>query len=261
MFWIFKEKCHLNLWIRIGVAGPHRKGSLKVVHKNGPCSQLNQDKTKIPTDVEILEQDQLRAEFIQYSRHSKRLGGKVLRRKSESKGSANIPANLGRSFRTNNYIVTVGLGTPKRSLTLAFDTGSDLTWTQCQPCAGSCYDQDDVIFNPSHSSTYTNITCSSPLCSQLLSATGTDYYLLMSWLLCMHLDYQYHGDHNFRFLSHLLMISLWVKKCIFFFFHFVIYARFISPATINKVYKEKHPNSQTGTRNIHEWLLSFFFFL
>ncbi|KAG6706703.1 hypothetical protein I3842_07G233900 [Carya illinoinensis] len=152
--------------------GPHRKGSLKVVHKNGPCSQLNQDKTKIPTDVEILEQDQLRAEFIQYSRHSKRLGGKVLRRKSESKGSANIPANLGRSFRTNNYIVTVGLGTPKRSLTLAFDTGSDLTWTQCQPCAGSCYDQDDVIFNPSHSSTYTNITCSSPLCSQLLSATG-----------------------------------------------------------------------------------------
>ncbi|KAI7987324.1 Aspartyl protease family protein [Camellia lanceoleosa] len=144
-----------------------RKGaSLKVVHKYGPCSHLHEHNTEnAPTVTEILRRDQSRVNSIQ-SR---------LRRNSlkESKATT-IPANSGDSIGTGNYIVRIGLGTPKKDLTLIFDTGSDFTWTQCQPCLGSCYQQQDPIYDPSLSSTYTNITCNSQQCSQLSSATSFD---------------------------------------------------------------------------------------
>ncbi|KAH7841247.1 hypothetical protein Vadar_027549 [Vaccinium darrowii] len=51
------------------------------------------------------------------------------------KGSkATLPANSGDLIGSPNYIVTLGFGTPKKDLTLVFDTGSDITWIQCQPC-------------------------------------------------------------------------------------------------------------------------------
>ncbi|KAG5563112.1 hypothetical protein RHGRI_005756 [Rhododendron griersonianum] len=47
---------------------------------------------------------------------------------------ATVSAKTGRSIGGGNYIVTLGLGTPQKDLTLTFDTGSDVTWIQCQPC-------------------------------------------------------------------------------------------------------------------------------
>nr|GEW07736.1 aspartyl protease family protein At5g10770-like [Tanacetum cinerariifolium] len=72
----------------------------------------------------------------------------------------------------NQELTRSGLGTPKKDLSLIFDTGSDLTWTQCQPCAGSCYSQQEPIFAPSASTSYTNISCNSIECSGLTSGTG-----------------------------------------------------------------------------------------
>ncbi|KAL0016562.1 hypothetical protein SO802_003632 [Lithocarpus litseifolius] len=83
-----------------------------------------------------------------------------------------VPAKSGLTIGSGNYIVTVGLGTPKTDQKLIFDTGSDLTWAQCEPCAGHCYSQVDPIFDPSKSTSYTNISCPTPLCSQLTSAIG-----------------------------------------------------------------------------------------
>jgi len=41
------------------------------------------------------------------------------------------------------YVVTICIGTPPQYLTVLFDTGSDLTWVKCTPCAaGSCHAQD-----------------------------------------------------------------------------------------------------------------------
>ncbi|XWS70535.1 hypothetical protein CRYUN_Cryun03dG0056100 [Craigia yunnanensis] len=71
--------------------------------------------------------------------------------------------------------VTVGLGTPKKELSLIFDTRSDVTWTQCEPCARYCYQQKDTKFDPSISSTYSNVSCNSELRNSLLSAT--DYHV------------------------------------------------------------------------------------
>lgn len=53
-----------------------------------------------------------------------------------------------------------------------FDTGSDLTWTQCKPCLTYCYKQQvDPIFDPAASTSYTNVSCTSSLCSSLYTAT------------------------------------------------------------------------------------------
>ncbi|KAF3944417.1 hypothetical protein ACB098_01G096200 [Castanea mollissima] len=147
--------------------GSNKRASLTVVDKHGPCSQLNHDKVKAPTMTEILEQDQSRVNSI-HARLSKKLG---LNGFHASKATT-IPAKSGSTIGSGNYVVTIGLGTPKRDLTLMFDTGSDLTWTQCKPCLKSCYQQKEPTFDPSKSSTYSNISCSSSVCSKLSSATG-----------------------------------------------------------------------------------------
>lgn len=152
-------------------SGPKTKASLEVVHKHGPCSQLNNHDGKAKSTTphsEILNQDKERVKYIN-SRISKNLG----QDSSVSElDSVTLPAKSGSLIGSGNYFVVVGLGTPKRDLSLIFDTGSDLTWTQCEPCARSCYKQQDAIFDPSKSTSYSNITCTSTLCTQLSTATG-----------------------------------------------------------------------------------------
>ena len=97
----------------------------------------------------------------------------AVRQRSSGATTTSIPAHSGRALGTGNYIVTVGFGTPKKDLSLVFDTGSDLTWIQCQPCSRFCYSQKEPIFDPRRSSSYRNISCSSVDCSSLQSATGT----------------------------------------------------------------------------------------
>ncbi|PSS01056.1 Aspartyl protease family protein [Actinidia chinensis var. chinensis] len=143
-----------------------KRGSLKVVHKNGPCSHLSPDKSATPTATQILTRDQSRVNSIQY-----RLSFSSTQNLLQGKRTK-LPANSGRSLGSGNYIVTIGLGTPKKDLSLIFDTGSDLTWTQCQPCVKFCYDQQEPILDPSLSTTYKNVSCNSVQCNKLSSATG-----------------------------------------------------------------------------------------
>ncbi|KAK9940457.1 hypothetical protein M0R45_017119 [Rubus argutus] len=163
----------------------NKKASLEVVHKHGPCSKHNQHKTKIPTHTQILQEDQARVNSI----HA-RLNGDELRQSDTS-----IPTKSGRVLGSPNYIVTLGLGSPPRQLSLVFDTGSDLTWTQCQPCVKSCYQQNEPIFDPSLSKSYTNISCKSPVCSLLKSATGNTPLCATGTSTCIY-GIQY-GDQSF----------------------------------------------------------------
>lgn len=59
--------------------------------------------------------------------------------------STNLPVEHGSIIGSGNYIVSVGLGSPTKYLLLELHIRSDLTWTQCKPCA-SCYHQKDPIF-------------------------------------------------------------------------------------------------------------------
>ncbi|WZZ22667.1 hypothetical protein YC2023_124054 [Brassica napus] len=111
------------------------KSSLHVAHRYGPCSSLSSKKAMTSLDHDdMLRLDQARVKSI-HSRLSKKLTSRD--RVSQSQ-STDLQARSGRTLGSGNYIVTVGIGTPKHDLSLVFDTGSDLTWTQCEPCAGSC---------------------------------------------------------------------------------------------------------------------------
>ncbi|XP_010065986.2 aspartyl protease family protein At5g10770 isoform X3 [Eucalyptus grandis] len=138
------------------------KSTLEVVHKHGPCSPLVQDPNPL-NHTKVLLQDESRVKWIQ-SQSSNGSDG------LKASATASLPAKSGITIGTGNYVVTIGLGTPKKDLTLVFDTGSDITWTQCEPCTGSCYTQSEPIFNPSQSSSYANISCTATSCSQLGSS-------------------------------------------------------------------------------------------
>ncbi|PKU59277.1 Aspartic proteinase nepenthesin-1 [Dendrobium catenatum] len=72
----------------------------------------------------------------------------------------------GTTFTRFPYVIKIGLGTPTKDFTVMFDTGSDLTWTQCIPCI-NCYNKKNPFYDPTQSSTFTTIECISDYCTQL----------------------------------------------------------------------------------------------
>ncbi|KAF2535110.1 hypothetical protein F2Q68_00022954 [Brassica cretica] len=169
LFTEFKQALFFHL---ISTMSSNTKSSLHVAHRYGPCSSLSSKKAMTSLDHDdMLRLNQARVKSI-HSRLSKKLTTQY--RVSQSQ-STDLEARDGITLGFGNYIVTVGIGTPKHDLSLVFDTGSDLTWTQCEPCAGSCYPQKEPIFNPSSSSSYSNISCSSPVCDSLASQSRYKY--------------------------------------------------------------------------------------
>ncbi|KAK1296311.1 Protein ASPARTIC PROTEASE IN GUARD CELL 2 [Acorus calamus] len=157
--------------------GTTNQTGLRVYHRHGPCSPLTHSE-KATSANDILAQDQSRVNYL-HRRTTSSISKNPINSPSTSpidneeySKSASLPARSGQSLGSGNYVVTVGFGTPKRDMSLVFDTGSDLTWIQCQPCARYCYSQNDPIFDPSASTSYANVTCNSPDCSLVSSATG-----------------------------------------------------------------------------------------
>ncbi|CAN6204815.1 unnamed protein product [Urochloa humidicola] len=133
--------------------------ALKVVHRHGPCSPLH-SRRAAPSPAEILHRDRDRSTSI----HRKLAAPYAAKTDSNS---VRLPARWAtESLGTNNYVVTVGLGTPARRFTVEFDTGSDLSWVQCKPCH-HCYKQRDPVFDPSKSSTYSAVACGARECRDL----------------------------------------------------------------------------------------------
>nr|AGV54447.1 aspartic proteinase nepenthesin-1 precursor [Phaseolus vulgaris] len=64
---------------------------------------------------------------------------------------------------SGEYFTRLGVGTPPKYVYMVLDTGSDVVWLQCKPCA-KCYSQTDEIFDPSKSKSFAGIPCYSPLC-------------------------------------------------------------------------------------------------
>ena len=142
---------------------------MEVVHKYGPCSHLHHDNFNFfDLTEQFLEQDQLRAEYVRSILISS-LGTNDTRNQLGA-AATNLPVKprslLGAG---SNFFVTVGLGTPAKSLSLEIDTGSDLTWTQCKPCPSQdCYKQKEDIFDPLASSSYASEPCTTSYCSLVM---------------------------------------------------------------------------------------------
>ncbi|CAI9113835.1 OLC1v1014520C1 [Oldenlandia corymbosa var. corymbosa] len=110
-----------------------------------------------------LQSDIIRVQSIQ-DRIKSLISGPV-----EAKSQTQIPITSGLNLHTLNYVVPATLG--GRNMTVIVDTGSDLTWVQCQPCR-ICYNQPEPLFDPKLSSSYQAIPCKSQACQSLQFATG-----------------------------------------------------------------------------------------
>ncbi|XP_010429875.1 PREDICTED: aspartyl protease family protein At5g10770-like [Camelina sativa] len=91
----------------------------------------------------------------------------------QSVSETQIPLTSGINLKTLNYMVKVELG--GKNMTLIVDTGSDLTWVQCQPCR-SCYNQQGPLYDPSVSSSYKTVFCNSSTCEDLVAITDCGGY-------------------------------------------------------------------------------------
>ncbi|XP_052190453.1 aspartic proteinase nepenthesin-1-like [Diospyros lotus] len=67
---------------------------------------------------------------------------------------------------SGEFLMKLSIGTPPEPFYAIMDTGSDLIWTQCKPCQ-QCFDQPSPIFDPKKSSSFSKLSCSSPLCEAL----------------------------------------------------------------------------------------------
>ncbi|RLM81034.1 protein ASPARTIC PROTEASE IN GUARD CELL 2-like [Panicum miliaceum] len=151
---------------------PRRNGTsavLRLTHRHGPCAPARASSLAAPSVADTLRADQRRAEYI-----LRRVSGAGAQQLVGSKAAATVPASWGYDIGTLNYVVTASLGTPGVAQTLEVDTGSDLSWVQCKPCAASsCYSQKDPLFDPARSSSYAAVPCGGSACAGLgLYASG-----------------------------------------------------------------------------------------
>ncbi|KAI8539186.1 hypothetical protein RHMOL_Rhmol09G0161800 [Rhododendron molle] len=76
------------------------------------------------------------------------------------------PVISGTSQGSGEYFSRVGIGRPPSQVYMVLDTGSDVNWVQCAPCA-DCYQQTDPIYEPSSSTSFSPLTCETKQCKSL----------------------------------------------------------------------------------------------
>ncbi|XP_019194761.1 PREDICTED: protein ASPARTIC PROTEASE IN GUARD CELL 2-like [Ipomoea nil] len=79
---------------------------------------------------------------------------------------AEVVSGLGWDLGIAEYVVRIGVGTPPQYQYLEIDTGSNLMWVQCQPCK-PCFPQYDPVFDPTRSSSFAIVPCSSTICNRI----------------------------------------------------------------------------------------------
>ncbi|XP_078443994.1 aspartyl protease family protein At5g10770-like [Wolffia australiana] len=138
----------------------HNHSTAQIIHRHGPCSSKRRGKHN---HVKSLARDVRRVTSIHEAISSAGHGNTSVVKESHVSVSAKNGVYLG----SGNYVITVGFGNPVTTQTVTFDTGSNLNWIQCQPCSGSCYPQEEPLFNPALSSTYRSIGCTDSDCLRL----------------------------------------------------------------------------------------------
>ncbi|XP_043704795.1 aspartyl protease family protein At5g10770 isoform X2 [Telopea speciosissima] len=156
---------------------------LEMKHKDY-CSGLIKDWDKELQKHLIADDIRVRSLQLQIK---KALSGEI-----EDLSETQIPVTSGIKIQTLNYIVTVELG--GKNMTVIVDTGSDLTWVQCEPC-NSCYNQQDPLFKPMASPSYQPVLCNSSTCQSLEFATGNSGVCGTSQPTCNY--YVSYGDGSY----------------------------------------------------------------
>ncbi|KAI0501716.1 hypothetical protein KFK09_016661 [Dendrobium nobile] len=184
-----------NFRIQSTILASTSPSRFNVVHWHGLCSTRGrQDKA---FHVELLRRDQARVNYIQ---HRVANANDSLNPVSGSL-FARVPTSIGLALGISAYIVNIGLGTPTKSFSLMFDTGSDLTWTQCVPCV-HCYTQKNPFYDSTQSSSFIDIPCNSKYCTEL------DQFGCSSTSTCLYkVEYADYSSTNGSFIQDTLTFS------------------------------------------------------
>lgn len=114
-------------------------------------------------NVDLVHRDSPKSPFYNHSLIPSQRVAAALRRSFQriellKNGSTPIIPDLG------EFLMKMSIGTPPVEILPIADTGSDLTWIQCEPCANCSKQITPPIFNPDNSSTYKTVPCTSELC-------------------------------------------------------------------------------------------------
>jgi hypothetical protein len=141
------------------------------MHREHPSSPLSTASNKTPRErfVAAVQRSHLRMRAI--ARHIEDAAVNV----GASQFTSPVHSGVG------EYLMNIAIGTPPQTFTTIMDTGSDLVWTQCDPC-NECYPQKDAVFNPAASSTYQLMSCTNPMCLVLKNPCFTKLLLDFSFL-------------------------------------------------------------------------------
>ncbi|GLJ40180.1 hypothetical protein SUGI_0824110 [Cryptomeria japonica] len=124
--------------------------SIPLMHLQAKCSPFrNNDSTWLTAVLESIKGDEQRYRAITGAATTS----------FTTQEDAGVPL----AVKNGEYVINLGFGTPKQSFYTLLDTGSDITWIPCD--SGS-------LFDPSRSSTYKYLTCSSQTC-QAFGSTPT----------------------------------------------------------------------------------------
>ncbi|XP_044964044.1 aspartic proteinase nepenthesin-1-like [Hordeum vulgare subsp. vulgare] len=78
---------------------------------------------------------------------------------------ATAPVGRANTDVNSEYLIHLSIGAPRsQPVVLTLDTGSDVVWTQCEPCA-ECFTQPLPRFDTAASNTVRSVACSDPLCN------------------------------------------------------------------------------------------------
>ncbi|GLJ40185.1 hypothetical protein SUGI_0824170 [Cryptomeria japonica] len=123
--------------------------SIPLMHVQAKCSPFrNKKSTWLTTLLESIKGDEQRYRAITGAATS-----------FTTQEDADVPLTV----KNGDYVINLGFGSPQQNLYTLVDTGSDITWIPC--------DSGDV-FDPSKSSTFKYLSCSSETC-QALGSTQT----------------------------------------------------------------------------------------
>ncbi|KAG0466401.1 hypothetical protein HPP92_017981 [Vanilla planifolia] len=128
-------------------------------HRRRPCASAS------PLPDEPAYRDILRQDEHRYTSLVLRLNN------TATAAVVSVPLSHGTALGVGNYVAVIHIGTPPKAHSVVVDTGSSLSWIQCLPCKASCHRQVDPVFDPTASSTYHHVPCSSATCSALSAAT------------------------------------------------------------------------------------------
>ncbi|XP_058747109.1 aspartic proteinase CDR1-like [Vicia villosa] len=129
--------------------------------------------------VELIHRDSLKSPFHQPTQNKYQHVVNALRRSINrvnhfyKDSLTNTPKSTVISD-SSEYLMSYSVGTPPFHVLGIVDTGSDIVWLQCEPCE-ECYNQTTPIFNPSKSSSYKNIPCTSRLCNSCSKQNSCEY--------------------------------------------------------------------------------------